>query len=357
MTEPGPKEERAEKATLPVVRGLQAGSRPEEVAFGFVVIGARLGARAGRLAFKPLRVAGRFAGGRRVQGVTGVVGAEGRAAAARGREGVEAVVGRTLAGPLPEEMAQVLVDQRVIERVVVEVLPQLSLDEALEKALEDPRTQAQLQRALNSPEIGRAAASAVESRLAAEIVEKMLASPQVREALARQSIGFADELVGALRKLGGHIDDRLSVGAAREGLRHYGGMASRMIALGTDAALAHLLVLVPAAFVWLIASLFGGLHQGWVTDTLLGAGWFLIVAAYFVGFWTVLGQTPGLRLVGFQVEHHGRSPSVLRSIVRFIGLALAVIPLFAGFLPVLFDRRRRALQDYLAGTDVVNAHD
>ena len=46
---------------------------------------------------------------------------------------------------------------------------------------------------------------------------------------------------------------------------------------------------------------------------------------------------------------------MLRSIVRFIGLALAVIPLFAGFLPVFFDRRRRALQDYLAGTDVVAA--
>ena len=31
---------------------------------------------------------------------------------------------------------------------------------------------------------------------------------------------------------------------------------------------------------------------------------------------------------------------------------LAIIPLFAGFLPVLFDRRRRALPDYLAGTVV-----
>jgi uncharacterized RDD family membrane protein YckC len=93
-----------------------------------------------------------------------------------------------------------------------------------------------------------------------------------------------------------------------------------------------------------------------VTDTLLGVGWFLIVAVYFVGFWTVLGQTPGLRLVGVRVvDHRGRSPSVLRSIVRLIGLALAVIPLFAGFLPVFFDRRRRALQDYLAGTDVVAA--
>jgi hypothetical protein len=39
--------------------------------------------------------------------------------------------------------------------------------------------------------------------------------------------------------------------------------------------------------------------------------------------------------------------------VRLIGLLLAIIPMFAGFLPVLFDRRRRALQDYLAGTVVV----
>jgi hypothetical protein len=28
------------------------------------------------------------------------------------------------------------------------------------------------------------------------------------------------------------------------------------------------------------------------------------------------------------------------------------VPLFAGFLPVLFDDRRRALQDFVAGTSV-----
>ena len=33
--------------------------------------------------------------------------------------------------------------------------------------------------------------------------------------------------------------------------------------------------------------------------------------------------------------------------------ALAIIPCFAGFVPVLFDSRRRALQDYMAGTVVV----
>jgi uncharacterized RDD family membrane protein YckC len=49
----------------------------------------------------------------------------------------------------------------------------------------------------------------------------------------------------------------------------------------------------------------------------------------------------------------GRPVSVLRSLVRFVGLILAIAPVFLGFLPVPFDRRRRALPDYLAGTVVV----
>ena len=34
--------------------------------------------------------------------------------------------------------------------------------------------------------------------------------------------------------------------------------------------------------------------------------------------------------------------------------ALAIIPVFAGFLPVLVDGRRRALQDFLARTIVIH---
>ena len=40
-------------------------------------------------------------------------------------------------------------------------------------------------------------------------------------------------------------------------------------------------------------------------------------------------------------------------IVRFVGLVLSIVPLFAGFLPVLFTKRRRGLADFLAGTVVV----
>ena len=48
----------------------------------------------------------------------------------------------------------------------------------------------------------------------------------------------------------------------------------------------------------------------------------------------------------------GAPPSTWRAFVRLIGLLLAIVPMFAGFLPILFDSRRRALPDYLAGTVV-----
>jgi hypothetical protein len=42
----------------------------------------------------------------------------------------------------------------------------------------------------------------------------------------------------------------------------------------------------------------------------------------------------------------------LSSTLRFVGLLLAIVPLFAGFLPMLVDLHRRGLQDYVAGTVV-----
>jgi uncharacterized RDD family membrane protein YckC len=112
--------------------------------------------------------------------------------------------------------------------------------------------------------------------------------------------------------------------------------------------------LVVAASIALIESLFDAFRTGWLTGSLLAAGWTLVVVAYFVLFWSATGQTPGMRLLGLRVlTRSGDPPSVWRALVRFAGLIVAVVPLFAGFVPVLFDDRRRALQDYVAGTAVV----
>src|SRR5262249_58314605 len=86
-------------------------------------------------------------------------------------------------------------------------------------------------------------------------------------------------------------------------------------------------------------------------------GWLIILGAYLVFFWHVTGQTPGMRLMSLRVvDRQGGRLRFWRSLVRLIGLGLAIVPLCAGFLPVLFDRQRRALQDFIAGTVVRKEH-
>src|SRR5262249_26101536 len=88
--------------------------------------------------------------------------------------------------------------------------------------------------------------------------------------------------------------------------------------------------------------------------SIAGVAWLAVVTTYFVGFWSNTGQTPGMRLLGLRVvTREGRPPSTSRSLLRLVGLGLAIAPMLLGFLPVFFDSSRRALQDFLAGTLVV----
>jgi uncharacterized RDD family membrane protein YckC len=136
----------------------------------------------------------------------------------------------------------------------------------------------------------------------------------------------------------------------------YAGIATRAIALVLDLVIVHVLVIVGAALLGLVASLVGDLRPEWLAEALVAAGWGLSVTVYFVLFWSVTGQTPGMRAMQVRVVREDESPpSVWRAFVRLIGLLLAIVPLFAGFLPILFDARRRGLPDYLAGTVVLYA--
>jgi uncharacterized RDD family membrane protein YckC len=139
----------------------------------------------------------------------------------------------------------------------------------------------------------------------------------------------------------------------------YGGLVTRGLALAFDALVANAIVLVLGALIGLVTSLVGGdLHPEWLAALLAAAGWALLVGGYFVLFWSATGQTPGMRLMRLQVmTYHGERVHVFRALIRLGGLVLAIIPLFAGFLPVLFDDRRRALPDFLARTVVIHVPD
>lgn len=96
------------------------------------------------------------------------------------------------------------------------------------------------------------------------------------------------------------------------------------------------------------------LLDGGVTGSILIAVAATLTVGYFGGFHGLRGQTPGKRLLGIMVVNiQGERPSSLRSLLRTVAYLLSALPVSIGFLWVGFDRERRALHDWVAGTYVV----
>lgn len=138
------------------------------------------------------------------------------------------------------------------------------------------------------------------------------------------------------------------------------------------AALVDLVVLVPVGWLvtWIAANLAGmqlpearrtGVDY-WLDLALAGepALWggvilFSSVAAiYLLLFQAMAGRTPGMRLLGLRVvDLYGETPSVLRAAARTAGYLVSAATFSLGFLWIGFDREKRGLHDWLAGTYVI----
>ena len=254
------------------------------------------------------------------------------------------VLDRALAGSLPEELARSLVRHRVLERIVAELAASGELERLVTGALGSPRTLELTDRVLASDETQRA-------------LGHVASSPELRDAIARQTTGLAEEVVGGVRASAARLDDRAEQIVRRPPRTErpiYAGIATRALALAADAAVTLVLFMSIVGTAALIASLVGGLRPQWLVGALLASGWVLVAGTYFVLFWSSAGQTPGMRLLRVRVHGPaGDPPSIARSLVRLVGLVLAIVPMFAGFIPVLFTERRRGLPDFLAGTVVL----
>jgi uncharacterized RDD family membrane protein YckC len=137
----------------------------------------------------------------------------------------------------------------------------------------------------------------------------------------------------------------------------YAGLITRTVAVAVDAAVLTVGFAVASGVVGLILSLFTAVEVS-SPGAVLGVtgGWTVVVVTYFVSFWTLVGATPGMRLMRMRVfDEHGAPPGLARSALRLVGAVLAAIPLFAGYLLVLVDDRRRGLHDMIARTVVVFA--
>ncbi len=250
---------------------------------------------------------------------------------------VERVAELLMAGPFPEHVAHAIVDQRVLERLAADEELRKSLDEVVEKIVSSPAFE--------------------------QALTEVMSSPAVRNALRHEAVGYWQLLLDALRRVCTRWDNGVEwrvrrwtrrAPAALES-RTFAGLVTQLAALTVDAAI------VQTIFLFVVGSLalVGSIVHAHVGSVLGGAAaaviWLLIVGFYFVGGWTASGLTPGMRLLQIRIlAPNGSGLSFPRALGRLVALFLSIVLLFLGFVPILFDRRRRAFHDMVSGTVVVH---
>lgn len=264
------------------------------------------------------------------------VAAEEAMVAAVESEAVERAITRVLQGPLVEEAVHGALESEAVKRALIDALDSEMVDEVWRRLLASEETQ--------------------------RLVERIAEAPEIRAAISAQSVGFIEDIGHTIGDTTRRLDDVVEGAARRVTFRkrrseptERAGALTRVLAFGLDLLIVNLAFSGMAAIAALIGSFFSGTGNGLSGPALaLGsAAWIGLAALYLVTFWSLAGQTPGMRFFGLRLSTSGRGLPLRKSLRRLAGLFLAAIPFGLGFLGILFDERRRGWQDRLAGVDVL----
>lgn len=193
-----------------------------------------------------------------------------------------------------------------------------------------------------TPPSASADGDAVEERLDDRRMARKVAAAQARAQAAADAALFGD------------------ANTAPTELR-YPGLITRAIGLTIDALIINGVAVITGASLSLIFGIFNISPPSQLKAFLTAVGllvYALWLMGYFVGFWSSTGQTIGGRVMQLRVvpaEDPAGRIKPRRALMRLIGLGLGLLMLGLGELLVLVDDKRRALQDRLARTLVVDA--
>jgi uncharacterized RDD family membrane protein YckC len=258
-----------------------------------------------------------------------------------------------------EEAIVAAVESEAVERALARVLEGPVVEEAVEGALESEAVKRALLEAMDSELVDEVWKRLLASEQTQQLVERIAEAPEVRAAISAQGVGLLEDIGRTIGKLARRLDDSFERIARRVFFRRQralpstsAGAVSRTLAMALDGVFVNLGFSGLAALVALVASAFGG--SGELPDVAIIAGfgvWSALGGLYLIAFWSLAGQTPGMRFLGIRLAQGRLSPR--RSLKRLIGLGLAVVTLGLGFLGIVFGERRRGLEDRLGDTDVV----
>ena len=82
---------------------------------------------------------------------------------------------------------------------------------------------------------------------------------------------------------------------------------------------------------------------------------FIVIYAFFVGFWSRKGRTLGMQSWGLQLQTmDGKIPAMSTASLRFFAAILSWIPFGLGFIWQLWDKDKLTWHDRLSGTRLVH---
>jgi len=261
-----------------------------------------------------------------------------------------------------EEAMVAAIESEAVERALARVLQGPAVETAVHGALDSETVKRALIEALDSEMVDEVWRRLLASDEAQKLVERVAEAPELRAAISAQSIGLIEDVghtIGsATRRLDAIVERiarRVFFRPQRRQPGEQAGAVTRGLALALDALIINLGFSGIAAIAALIASAISGNGNG-VSGWALALGsvaWIALGSLYAVAFWSLAGQTPGMRFFDIRLGPKGTRLSLRRSLRRLLGFVLALIPLGLGFLGILFDERRRGWQDRLAGVDVL----
>jgi len=279
---------------------------------------------------------------------------------ARGAQRVARATGvDEAAESIAEEAIVRAIESDAAERAIARVLQGPAVEEAVQQALASPAVERALTEALDSEMIDRIWERLLASDEVQKLVERIAEAPEVRAAITSQGVGLIDDLGRETAKTTHRLDrgvERLARGLLRRPKRETqtdrAGAVSRGLALVLDGAILNAGFFAVSSIIALLGSLI--FNESSAPAIAIGAtAWFFAGAAYLVFFWSLAGQTPGMRFLRIRLDSpEGPRIGLRAALRRFVGLVLSFLTLGIGFLGVLFSDRRRGWADRLAGTDV-----
>ncbi len=258
-----------------------------------------------------------------------------------------------------EEAIVAAVESQAVERAMARVLEGPVVQEAVEGALESDAVKKALLEAMDSELVDEVWKRLLASDQAQQLVERIAEAPEVRAAISAQGMGLVEDIGRTIGSLARRLDSRFERIVRRIFFRaprvlptDRAGAVSRGLAMLVDGVFVNLAFTAFIALVTLVGNAFGCNGEGG-TGLAIAVGstaWLSFGAIYLLGFWSLAGQTPGMRFLGIRLDER---LSLRRAVRRLVGLGLAVLAFGLGFLGIVFSERRRAWDDRMSGSEVL----